>query len=954
MCHACGHDVHTTVVLGVLHRAGLARRPPRHRARPSSSRRRRPSPAVPPRSSPPVCWTAPRGRSRCTATPRCRSGTIGLRTGAITAACDRIDVTLHRPRRAHRPPAAHRRPGRRPRPADHRPARRCCPGRSTRGRDVAGVGRGQRRASRPTPSRSAASCAAPSGCSTGRLWKDAEELHALARRAGRGHHRRRGATSTTSAACRRWSTTRARSPCMRAAALETVGSDHVVLSPQSMGGEDFGWFAEVMPIALARLGTHGGGRAAGPAPGHLRRRRAGDRRRRPAAWRAPRCTRWRPTRAPARTGTRPRPETLQPDRPSTRGANPTTEFRQTADRDRPRRRGRCRPSTRCPTTSRSPREFPAATREQWRDLVAGVLRKAGRRGAARPGRGRAAQHGRHRRRRRAALHRRGRRRPARAVGRPRAPAVRPRRPRRCADPAAACRAAGTSGSGTPTPIPPSPKEAIAADLENGVTSLWLVLGEGAIPVDALGDVLSDVLLDLAPVTVAGRPRRPPRRSSPWCEGRTDLAPGSSLGLDPLGLQAATGEQQDLVRPGRRRPPGRRPRRSADASSSTRPSSPTPAPRPSRSSAARSPPGVAYLRALTEGGLERRRGVRPARVPLRRHRRPVHDDRRAARRPPAVGPGRRGQRGVAGGARPAAARGHLVGDDDEARPVGEPAAHDGRLLRRGRGRRRRRHGAAVRRRAGPARRLLPPDRPQHAEPAGRGGPPRPRARPGRRLLVRRVADRRARPGGLGLVHRDRAGRRPGRGAGLRPGRATGSPPPGRGARRAAGAPRRTRSPASASSPTWPRSCPSATPAAEAAADRRAAAGCAPREAFEELRDARPRRRRRGLPRHDRRRSPGTPPARASPATCSRPAGSRRRPATAPTASPRRGRRWPASAAPTRTTRRGRGAGRGAEGGRRHPGVAGRQAGPRRRRRRRVRLRRVRRPRRPAHRARRAGS
>jgi amidohydrolase len=46
---------------------------------------------------------------------------------------------------------------------------------------------------------------------------------------------------------------------LRAAALETVGSDHLVLSPQSMGGEDFGWFADVMPIALARLGTHGGG-----------------------------------------------------------------------------------------------------------------------------------------------------------------------------------------------------------------------------------------------------------------------------------------------------------------------------------------------------------------------------------------------------------------------------------------------------------------------------------------------------------------------------------------------------------------------------------------------------------------------------------------------------------------------------------------------------------------------
>ena len=46
---------------------------------------------------------------------------------------------------------------------------------------------------------------------------------------------------------------------LRSAALETVGPDGVVLSPQSMGGEDFGWFAERLPIALARLGTHGGG-----------------------------------------------------------------------------------------------------------------------------------------------------------------------------------------------------------------------------------------------------------------------------------------------------------------------------------------------------------------------------------------------------------------------------------------------------------------------------------------------------------------------------------------------------------------------------------------------------------------------------------------------------------------------------------------------------------------------
>jgi amidohydrolase len=46
---------------------------------------------------------------------------------------------------------------------------------------------------------------------------------------------------------------------LRSAALETVGSEGLRLSPQSMGGEDFGWFADVVPIALARLGTHSGG-----------------------------------------------------------------------------------------------------------------------------------------------------------------------------------------------------------------------------------------------------------------------------------------------------------------------------------------------------------------------------------------------------------------------------------------------------------------------------------------------------------------------------------------------------------------------------------------------------------------------------------------------------------------------------------------------------------------------
>ncbi|MFI9597798.1 methylmalonyl-CoA mutase family protein [Nonomuraea sp. NPDC052265] len=44
-------------------------------------------------------------------------------------------------------------------------------------------------------------------------------------------------------------------------------------------------------------------------------------------------------------------------------------------------------------------------------------------------------------------------------------------------------------------------EAVLADLENGVTSLWLVVGDDAIPVDALPAVLKDVYLDLAPIVL---------------------------------------------------------------------------------------------------------------------------------------------------------------------------------------------------------------------------------------------------------------------------------------------------------------------------------------------------------------------------------------------------------------------------------------------------------------------
>jgi methylmalonyl-CoA mutase len=187
-------------------------------------------------------------------------------------------------------------------------------------------------------------------------------------------------------------------------------------------------------------------------------------------------------------------------------------------------------------------EFPAVTRDEWRDLVAGVLRKAGREEL--PDRVEEAL---------SATVATGVRvaplytaedtaeLPA-AVGVPGlAPFVRGSR-------------AGTAPDrGVPggwdvrqrhaDPDVAATREAIAADLENGVTSLWLVLGDGAIPVDSLAEVLTDVLLDLAPVTVQGG-EAAAEAFLALADGR-ELAPGGSLGLDPLGLQAASGQPQDL-------------------------------------------------------------------------------------------------------------------------------------------------------------------------------------------------------------------------------------------------------------------------------------------------------------------------------------------------------------------------------------------------------------------------
>ncbi|MFJ6656830.1 methylmalonyl-CoA mutase family protein [Streptomyces sp. NPDC091377] len=90
--------------------------------------------------------------------------------------------------------------------------------------------------------------------------------------------------------------------------------------------------------------------------------------------------------------------------------------------------------------------------------------------------------------------------------------------------------------------------AVLADLENGVTSLWLTVGKGGIPVSSLGDVLGGVYLDLAPVALeAGDEVEPAARELLRLAEARGVAPEAlrgTLGADPLGLEARTGRSSD--------------------------------------------------------------------------------------------------------------------------------------------------------------------------------------------------------------------------------------------------------------------------------------------------------------------------------------------------------------------------------------------------------------------------
>lgn len=95
------------------------------------------------------------------------------------------------------------------------------------------------------------------------------------------------------------------------------------------------------------------------------------------------------------------------------------------------------------------------------------------------------------------------------------------------------------------------RRSIMTDLEHGVTSLWLEVGEHAVRADELGLVLADVLLDLAPICVGSaggvgaQVEAAQALLGVWRDrGLVTRQARGHLGHDPIGAAARTGRPAD--------------------------------------------------------------------------------------------------------------------------------------------------------------------------------------------------------------------------------------------------------------------------------------------------------------------------------------------------------------------------------------------------------------------------
>ncbi|TJZ56857.1 methylmalonyl-CoA mutase small subunit [Streptomyces piniterrae] len=97
--------------------------------------------------------------------------------------------------------------------------------------------------------------------------------------------------------------------------------------------------------------------------------------------------------------------------------------------------------------------------------------------------------------------------------------------------------------------PERANEAVLADLENGVTSLWLTVGDGGVPVTELPRALRGVYLDLAAVALdagADFVAAAEELLGLYAASGVPLSEATgTLGADPLGLLARTGDDSKL-------------------------------------------------------------------------------------------------------------------------------------------------------------------------------------------------------------------------------------------------------------------------------------------------------------------------------------------------------------------------------------------------------------------------
>ena len=167
-------------------------------------------------------------------------------------------------------------------------------------------------------------------------------------------------------------------------------------------------------------------------------------------------------------------------------------------------------------------EFPAATREQWRELVAAVLAKSGR----------------------------GVTDPEQALATTTYDGITIKPLYTSADaPAHAAAGRGSAGGWDvrqrhADPDAARTNAAALTDLANGATSLWLVLGEAGLPITDLDRALDGVYLDLAPIALdAGADAVAAATALLQLGERRGVVPAElagTLGADPIGVFARTG------------------------------------------------------------------------------------------------------------------------------------------------------------------------------------------------------------------------------------------------------------------------------------------------------------------------------------------------------------------------------------------------------------------------------